>query len=82
MGHIRGSTGLLSDSATEEAPSDLELEKLLNLIMIGDISTFKRRLNMLEREDIRYLPFVTQLNQLTVNFKMDEIEQYIRNYLE
>jgi len=75
MGHVQS-----SDLETE-IPSKMELNKMLNLIMIGDINGIKKRLSVLEKEGNQYSFFVAQLNRLVAGFRMDEIEQYIKETL-
>jgi response regulator of citrate/malate metabolism len=62
-------------------PSQTDLDELLSLSIMGDISSMKNCLADLGKDD-QYTVFITDLNRLIVDFKMREIGDYIRSYLE
>ncbi|MCP4416380.1 MAG: PAS domain S-box protein [Chloroflexi bacterium] len=64
------------------SPPQATLTKLLHLANIGDVLGIEAQLITLKKENVQYVPFVAQIKQLATEFKVDEIEQYIQDYLE
>ncbi len=63
-------------------PPQAKLEILLNLAMAGDVMGIEEQLITLEKQNPQYTPFAARLNRLAINFKMNDIEQCIRDYLQ
>ncbi len=63
-------------------PPPTELHALLRLTAIGDVMEIETRANDLVAHEPAYTPFATHLRQLTNNFAVEELEQFIRQCLE
>ncbi|MGB6294811.1 MAG: response regulator, partial [Rivularia sp. (in: cyanobacteria)] len=61
-------------------PSTLEMDKLFDLAMRGNVNGIENLLNNLESSDIRFQPFVAEIRQLAENFKFKQIRQYIKSF--
>jgi hypothetical protein len=59
-----------------------ELETLLKMAMIGDVVKLALRAKTLAGRDDKYIPFTARLQELTADFKLDELEQFIRDCME
>jgi len=55
---------------------------LFELAMSGDIMGILETLDELEREDIKYLPFVNKLRQLAQNFDDQKIRELVQQYID
>jgi DNA-binding NarL/FixJ family response regulator len=63
-------------------PPAPELLALLSLAMAGDVSGIEERANALQKEEQKYTPFAMQVTQLTTDFEVTKLEEFIRECLE
>ena len=70
------------DIATEIYVPPLEtLEKLLDLAQGAYIQLLREQLDQLAEQDERYLPFLKPLVQWSKQFRAEEIEEYLKKYI-
>jgi hypothetical protein len=50
--------------------------------MAGDVSGIEERANALQKEEQKYTPFAMQVTQLTTDFEVTKLEEFIRECLE
>ncbi|MBD0388196.1 MAG: response regulator, partial [Nostoc sp. C3-bin3] len=62
-------------------PPPSELLTLSKLAKIGDIQGLLDRADQLEKWDNRFVPFATQLRQLTKSFQLKQLRKFIQNYM-
>jgi len=62
-------------------PPQKVLSELLELTEIGDLQSLKKRLNDLEKSDIRFSAFARDLNTFVHNFQIHEILSYLNSLI-
>ncbi len=60
-------------------PNPVEMEKLFDLAMRGNVNGIENLLNDLDLDD-SFKPFVAKVRQLADNFKFKQIRQYIKSF--
>ncbi len=63
------------------APSSAELNKLFDLAMRGNIKGLQIALNEIEELDGKFIPFCGEIKQLSENFQIKQIREFIKSYL-
>ena len=63
-------------------PPVKDLQQLLQQAMKGDVSAIEEHIDRLTLADSRYLPFTKKITELSTDFRLDAIEDYIRQSLE
>ncbi|MBH8572004.1 hypothetical protein I8752_02940 [Nostocaceae cyanobacterium CENA369] len=61
-------------------PTDVELEKLLDLAMRGNIKGIKTALEELEQSDNKFFAFITKVRQLADEFEAKKIREFIKYF--
>lgn len=62
-------------------PPQKVLSELLELTEIGDLQSLKKRLNDLEKSDIRFSAFTRDINTFAQNFQIHEILSYLNSLI-
>jgi len=62
-------------------PPQADLNSLLNLTIMGDIIELEERIRQIKEADPKYTLFVTNLETLAKDLKMDKIEQLLEKYM-
>ena len=62
-------------------PQSEEIEQLAELAKIGDIRSIVKRLQKIEESGEQYGPFVTKIQNLAKQYKMQEIRGFINTFL-
>ncbi len=61
-------------------PPPADIATLVDLAMMGDIKGIMEHLDILEKADPRFLPFVSELRQLAKRFQEKKIRQFLQKY--
>jgi CheY-like chemotaxis protein len=59
-----------------------EIDKLLDLVMRGNIKGIQKILNELEKTDVKFMPFAIKIRHLANNFQLKKIKDLILNIKE
>jgi len=62
-------------------PSKKELTILYDLLMMGDLDALQEKAMEIRIANKKFIPFVTQINKLAKEFRLDEIEDFIKQYI-
>ena len=81
---IETATQLPKEVVVDKAdiPPLATLEKLLDLAQGAYIKSLREQLEQIAEQDQRYLPFLTPLVQLSKQFRLEEIEEYLKGYIK
>jgi signal transduction histidine kinase/CheY-like chemotaxis protein len=71
-----------SEQAAIVPPVQEDLTMLLNLAMMGDIISIQKYATALETRDLALAPFGNKLRQLAKDFFVEEIQEFLRQYME
>jgi signal transduction histidine kinase/CheY-like chemotaxis protein len=63
-------------------PSQEEITTLFDQAMRGNVRGIVAQVDKLEHADSQFAPFATKLRQLTKGFKMKEMREFIKQYIE
>jgi hypothetical protein len=74
-----------SENAQEPAepiipPSEQELSQLYQLALMGDVDSLQTWMHILESQDVRLVPFCRKLSQLAEDFRIDDIQKFLKQY--
>ena len=62
-------------------PPQAELVALYQIAMIGQMTKLRKQLGTLEAADPKFAPFVAKIRQLAKEFRIEEIQQFIHQYM-
>ncbi|PZO41683.1 MAG: hypothetical protein DCF19_08970 [Pseudanabaena frigida] len=62
------------------APPSEEIEILFDLAMQGNINGITERAEILEKQDINFVPFTNEIMRLANEFQIKKIKEFIRSY--
>ena len=62
-------------------PED-ELETLFHFAMMGDVFSLQEYAEQLEAKDAKFAPFLARVTSLAKEFLIDEIQEFLRHYME
>jgi signal transduction histidine kinase len=61
-------------------PSEQEFSQLYQLALMGDIDSLQTWAHILESQDVRLVPFCRKLSQLAEDFRIDDIQKFLKQY--
>ena len=70
------------DPAVLVAPEAEQAQTLHELAMRGDIHGIRRQLDLIERLDDQYTPFVEALRRMAADFDMQRINDFVKPFLK
>ncbi|MCP3921583.1 MAG: AAA family ATPase [Desulfobacterales bacterium] len=64
------------------APPKEELARLFDLVMKGNVGDILKEAERLEKMDVRFTPFTTELQNLGKTFKINKLKEFVKQYLD